>query len=156
MRIPVTRVVDGTYALALVGAVVLLGAAQSSAAAPPESVPKGFCPAMTKAAAAGEVLVVHPGTVAANREQLAALTASNLLGQHAPAIASTEAEYMEMWAQDAIAMLHHEGSSSAESKLHTKATVVLEKLDTDLKVTCPGSAEAINQLLEHHQLVVHH
>jgi PPE-repeat protein len=79
------------------------------------------------------------------------------LGKNAPAIASTEAQYMEMWAQDAIAMLHHEDPSSAEAKLHTKATVVLEKLDAVLKLTCRGRAEVITQLLamEHHQLLTH-
>jgi len=30
--------------------------------------------------------------------------ATNILGQNTPAIAATEAQYMEMWAQDAAAM----------------------------------------------------
>jgi PPE-repeat protein len=44
---------------------------------------------------------VPPPVVAANRVELFALVASNLLGQNTPAIAATEAHYAEMWAQDA-------------------------------------------------------
>ena len=39
-----------------------------------------------------------------NRAQLMALIATNFFGQNTPAIAATEAQYMEMWAQDATAM----------------------------------------------------
>ncbi len=42
-----------------------------------------------------------PAVVTANRSQLISLVASNLFGQNTPAIAATEAQYMEMWAQDA-------------------------------------------------------
>ena len=42
--------------------------------------------------------------IAANRTQLASLTATNIFGQNTPAIAATEAQYGEMWAQDATAM----------------------------------------------------
>ena len=146
MGIHVTRLVRGTRALAFLGALVLVGATQSNAAAASASAPQGFCPAMTKAADAGRVLLAHPSQVAANRAQLAALTASNLLGQNAPAIASTEAAYMEMWAQDASAMLRDEGSSSAEVKLHMKATVLLQKVDADLTRTCPASEKAFTLL----------
>ena len=147
MRVPVTRLTQGTCALAFLGALVLVGTAPANAAAGSAPAPKGFCPAMTKAADAGQVLLVHPSLVAANRAQRAALTATNLLGQNTPAIASTEAAYMEMWAQDASATLRDEGSSSAETKLHVKAAVVLEKVDGDVKMTCPGSAEAFKQLI---------
>src|SRR6201999_927121 len=49
-------------------------------------------------------MTVPPPLIAANRAQLMALIASNVLGQNTPAIAATEAQYMEMWAQDATAM----------------------------------------------------
>jgi PPE-repeat protein len=143
----VTRLVHGTCALAFLGALVLFGATPSSAAAASAPAPKGFCPAMTKAADAGQVLVTHPTPVAANRAQLAVLTTSNLLGQNAPAIASTEAAYMEMWAQDVSAMLRDEGSASAEAKLHLKATAVLVRVDADVRRDCPGSAEAFKELI---------
>ena len=47
---------------------------------------------------------VPPPVIAANRSLLATLIATNILGQNTPAIAATEAQYMEMWAQDAAAM----------------------------------------------------
>jgi PPE-repeat protein len=55
--------------------------------------------------------------IAANRTQLAALTATNILGQNTPAIAMTEAQYGEMWAQDATTMYSYAGSSAAASRV---------------------------------------
>lgn len=49
-------------------------------------------------------MTVPPAVVAANRARLLMLVATNFLGINAPAIAATEAEYAEMWAQDATAM----------------------------------------------------
>jgi PPE-repeat protein len=60
---------------------------------------------------------VAPPVIAANRTLLASLVASNILGQNTPAIATTEAHYAEMWAQDAAAMYGYAGSSSAASTL---------------------------------------
>jgi len=47
---------------------------------------------------------VPPSVIAANRALLAALVATNFLGQNTPAIAATEALYMEMWFQDGLTM----------------------------------------------------
>jgi PPE-repeat protein len=47
---------------------------------------------------------VPPAVIAANRSLLAALVATNFLGQNTPAIAATEAQYMEMWFQDGLTM----------------------------------------------------
>ena len=60
---------------------------------------------------------VSPPQIAANRAQLAALVATNILGQNTPAIAATEAQYGEMWAQDAAAMYGYAGSSAAAADL---------------------------------------
>ncbi|OMC56158.1 hypothetical protein A5747_08890 [Mycobacterium sp. IS-836] len=60
---------------------------------------------------------VPPPVIAANRALLAALIATNFLGQNTPAIAATEAHYMEMWAQDAAAMYAYAGASAAASQL---------------------------------------
>jgi PPE-repeat protein len=153
VRTHATRLTGGVVAAALIltGMVLLtgivLGLGQASSAAAPTPAPEGFCPAITKVADAGEAFLAHPGQVAANRATLAALVATNLLGQNAPAIASTEAHYAEMWAQDVQAMRKDEGSSSTEVKLHMKATVVLQSAEADLKRTCPGSAEAFKQLI---------
>jgi PPE-repeat protein len=57
-------------------------------------------------------MTIPPAVVAANRAHLAALVATNLLGQNTAAIAATEAQYGEMWAQDAAAMYGYAGSSA--------------------------------------------
>jgi PPE-repeat protein len=62
-------------------------------------------------------MTVPPPLIAANRAQLAALVATNILGQNTPAIAATEAQYGEMWAQDAAAMYGYAGSSAAATTL---------------------------------------
>lgn len=64
---------------------------------------------------------VPPAEVAANRAQLAALMAANILGQNAPAIAATEARYGEMWAQDASAMYGYAASSAVAGRLNPLA-----------------------------------
>jgi PPE-repeat protein len=45
------------------------------------------------------------------------LIATNFFGQNTPAIAATEAQYMEMWAQDAAAMYGYAGSSAIATEL---------------------------------------
>lgn len=73
-----------------------------------------------EAAAAYEcahAMTIHPALVAANRAQLAVLVATNLLGQNSPAIAATESQYGEMWAQDAAAMYGYVAASSAATSL---------------------------------------
>ncbi|GBE67222.1 PPE family protein [Mycobacterium sp. MFM001] len=62
-------------------------------------------------------MTVPPPVIAANRAQLAALVATNILGQNTPAIAATEAHYGEMWAQDAAAMYGYAGASAAAAKV---------------------------------------
>ena len=73
-----------------------------------------------------------PAGIVANRVQLAALVATNLLGQNTPAIAATEAHYGEMWAQDAAAMYGYAGSSASAGKL--------EPLSDPASTTNPGRA----------------
>ncbi len=58
---------------------------------------------------------VAPPLIAANRLQLTQLTATNFFGQNSPAIAATEAQYSEMWAQDAGAMYGYAGASANAS-----------------------------------------
>lgn len=60
---------------------------------------------------------VPPPVVAANRTQLMSLVATNLLGQNTPAIAATEVQYSEMWAQDAAAMFGYSGSATSATQL---------------------------------------
>jgi PPE-repeat protein len=63
------------------------------------------------------IATVPPVAVAENRGRLASLMATNLLGQNATAIAATEAEYAQMWAQDAAAMYGYAGSSASAARM---------------------------------------
>ncbi|OBI73545.1 PPE family protein, SVP subgroup [Mycobacterium asiaticum] len=60
---------------------------------------------------------VPPPMVAANRTQLMTLIATNVFGINTQAIAATEAQYAEMWAQDAAAMYSYAASSAAATAL---------------------------------------
>jgi PPE-repeat protein len=62
-------------------------------------------------------MTVPPAMIAANRTRLMTLIATNVLGQNTAAIAATETDYAEMWAQDAAAMYGYAGSSAAASTL---------------------------------------
>jgi PPE-repeat protein len=55
---------------------------------------------------------VAPPAIAANRIRLASLVAGNVLGHNAAAIAATEAQYGDMWAQDAAAMYGYAATSA--------------------------------------------
>ncbi|MBI2702169.1 MAG: PPE family protein [Mycobacterium sp.] len=61
--------------------------------------------------------VVPPTQIALNRSQLALLVATNIFGQNTGAIAMLEAQYGEMWAQDAAAMFGYASSSAAAARL---------------------------------------
>jgi PPE-repeat protein len=84
----------------------------SSAAAQAEET-AGQARAAAAAFDAAFAMTVPPAMVTANRTQLAALVATNVLGQNTPAIAVTDAHYGEMWAQDAAAMYGYAGASAA-------------------------------------------
>ena len=60
---------------------------------------------------------IPPPVIAANRTALAALVATNILGQNTPAIAANEALYGEFWAQDAAAMYGYASASAAAATL---------------------------------------
>jgi PPE-repeat protein len=62
-------------------------------------------------------MTVPPPVIAANRALLMALIATNFFGQNTPAIMATEAEYVEMWAQDAAAMYGYQATAQAASVL---------------------------------------
>ena len=63
------------------------------------------------------LMTVPPPVIAANRALLMALIATNFFGQNTPAIMATEAEYVEMWAQDAAAMYGYQAAAQAASVL---------------------------------------
>ena len=84
---------------------------------------------------------VPPPVIAANRALLATLIATNILGQNTPAIAATEAQYMEMWAQDAAAMYGYAASSATASQL----TPFNEPPQTTTQSAAPMQAAAVTQ-----------
>jgi PPE-repeat protein len=72
----------------------------------------------TEAATAYETAfaaTVPPPVIAENRALLAQLVATNLFGQNTAAIAANEAQYSDMWAQDAVAMDTYFASSATAS-----------------------------------------
>ena len=78
--------------------------------------------AAASAYASAFAATVSPAEIAANRTELTTLVASNLFGQNTPAIATTEAQYGEMWAQDAAAMYGYAASSAATTAKVTQFT----------------------------------
>jgi PPE-repeat protein len=63
-------------------------------------------------------MTVPPALIAANRAQLAALVATNVLGQNTPAILANEAQYAAMWAQDAAALYGYAAASASAGTLN--------------------------------------
>ena len=86
----------------------------------------GSAQAAASAYEAAHAATVPPPVVATNRAQLAALVATNILGQNTPAIMATEAEYAEMWAQDAGAMYGYSANVSATTAQVTPWTPALQ------------------------------
>ncbi|OBH17542.1 PPE family protein [Mycobacterium sp. E3247] len=80
--------------------------------------------AMAAAAAyeAAFAMTVPPPVIAANRAQLMTLVATNFFGQNTPAIMATEAQYTEMWAQDAAAMSAYDAATLAAAAQLTAFT----------------------------------
>jgi PPE-repeat protein len=74
-------------------------------------------------------MTVPPPVVYGNRAQLASLTATNFFGQNSPAIAANEAQYGEMWAQDASAMYQYAANSAIATDV-TPFTDAPEVTDT--------------------------
>ncbi|OMC49228.1 PPE family protein [Mycobacterium sp. IS-1264] len=84
---------------------------------------------------------VPPPVIAANRAQLMVLIATNFFGQNTPAIAATEAEYADMWAQDAAAMYGYAGASAVASQL----TPFDPPTETTNSAASPAQSAAVGQ-----------
>lgn len=95
-------------------------------------------------------MTVPPAVVAVNRAQLSSLLATNIFGQNTAAIASTEAQYADMWAQDAAAMNGYASASSAATQLTpftapqspTNADGVADQAATVAQAASPSSTSA--------------
>jgi PPE-repeat protein len=68
--------------------------------------------AATGAYEAAFAATVPPPLIEANRIQLAQAVSTNVLGQNTPLIVQLEAQYAEMWAQDATAMYGYAGQAA--------------------------------------------
>jgi len=71
--------------------------------------------------------MVPPPVIAANRAALTTLVSNNFLGQNTGAIAQNEADYLEMWIQDALGMdtyQHASTGASAALPAHVAAPTV--------------------------------
>lgn len=84
---------------------------------------------------------VPPALVTANRARYVALVTANIFGQNTTQIAATEAEYAQMWAQDAAAMYNYAASSSAATML----TPFTEPPQTTNAAAQPAQAAAVTQ-----------
>ncbi len=94
---------------------------------------------------------VPPPLIAANRTQLTELVATNFFGQNSPAIAATEAQYSEMWAQDAAAMYGYAGASANASAV-TPFTAPPQTTNPDSQPTQQAATAAstvVPQALQH-------
>jgi PPE-repeat protein len=64
--------------------------------------------------------------ITANRAELATLVSNNFLGQNTGAIAQNEAEYLDMWIQDALGMdTYQQSSTGASAALPTQTAAPL-------------------------------
>lgn len=97
-------------------------------------------------------MTVPPPVIAANRVLLMTLIATNFFGQNTPAIAATEAQYMEMWAQDAVAMYGYAASSATATELtgfaqppNTSAADAIQQQDAAVSQASatPAAADAV-------------
>jgi PPE-repeat protein len=66
---------------------------------------------MASSFVATQTAVAHPSVVTANRTLLADLIATNFFGINFPAIAATEVQYLQMWADNTTAMLGYQATS---------------------------------------------
>lgn len=62
-------------------------------------------------------MITPPAIISANRENIAALQAVNVLGQHTPTIAALEAAYEAMWAHNTTVMHTYAAQSAAATAL---------------------------------------
>ncbi|SOX56396.1 PPE family protein [Mycobacterium ahvazicum] len=96
---------------------------------------------------------VPPPVVASNRTLQANLLARNIFGQNTGAIAATEAQYGEMWAQDASAMTSYASASRAASEMTpfsqpqsdtTAAATALQADAVNNALAAPAATQATN------------
>jgi PPE-repeat protein len=103
--------------------------------------------AQAKAAAAAYqtayTSMVPPPLITANRTELTTLVANNFLGQNTGAIAQNEAEYLDMWIQDALGMDTYQlNSSSASGALPAQSAAPMVTSGADPTAVAAASSAA--------------
>ena len=91
---------------------------------------------------ATQAAVVHPSLVTANRTLLAHLIATNFFGINFPAIAATEAQYMQMWAGNTTAMLGYHATSQQTMTLQPFTPPALTTNPTGMGAQAAAVAQA--------------
>ncbi|QYL28060.1 putative PPE family protein PPE42 [Mycobacterium shottsii] len=89
---------------------------------------------------------VHPAAVTANRTSLVSLITTNFLGQNTPAIAATEFDYVEMWAQDVGAMVGYDAGATSVAAALTPFSIPpldLAGLAAGINAQVAGAATAM-------------
>lgn len=138
----VSQIVDASWrgpsAIAMLTAVGPYVAWMSATATQAEQA-SGYARSVVGAYEIAYAATVPPGQVAANRSLLSLLVATNLLGQNSSAIAATEAQYAEMWAQDAAVMYGYAGASRVAS--------MVTPFETPPQTTAAGGQERQQEAL---------
>jgi PPE-repeat protein len=101
--------------------------------------------AQAKAAAAAYqtayASMVPPAEISANRAELTTLASNNFLGQNTGAIAQNEANYLEMWIQDALGMdTYQHTATTASSALPTQSAAPVVTSGSDPTATALAAA----------------
>lgn len=89
---------------------------------------------------------VNPALIAYNRAELLTLSATNILGQNTPAIMANEAEYSDMWLQDAAAMMSYSATSQQATTLG-QFTSTPAATGTPVPATTSTTTGIVQQLL---------
>jgi PPE-repeat protein len=85
--------------------------------------------------------MVPPPLIAANRAELTTLVANNFLGQNTGAIAQNEAEYLDMWIQDALGMdTYNLNSTGASAALPTQTAAPMVTSGSQAAAAAPAAA----------------
>ena len=89
--------------------------------------------------------MVPPPVISANRAELTTLVSNNFLGQNTGAIAQNEANYLEMWIQDALGMdTYQQASTGASGALpaQTAAPLVTSGSQAAAAAAAPAASAA--------------
>src|SRR6185437_15212149 len=108
--------------------------------------------AQAKAAAAAYqtayASMVPPPLIAANRAELATLVSNNFLGQNTGAIAQNEAEYLDMWIQDALGMdTYQQSSTGASAALPAQTAAPLVTSGTQAAPAAASAASGLDPIV---------